>query len=68
MSNIGFVPVKNFIPNCEIDFPYNSKQKQEELLQKFDAERRANFCSPKFFSLEKNPPNPKIRDNPHGHQ
>jgi len=23
---------------------------------------------PKFFSLEKNYPNPEIQDNPHGHQ
>ncbi len=38
------------------------------LPQKFDAERRANFCSQKFFSLEKNLPNPEIRDNPHSHQ
>jgi hypothetical protein len=37
-------------------------------LRKFDAERRANFCSPKFFSLEKNSLNPKIWDNPRGHQ
>jgi hypothetical protein len=37
-------------------------------LRKFDAERCVNFCSPKFFSLQKKPPNPKIWDNPHGHQ
>ncbi len=35
---------------------------------KIQCRKTCKFLLPKIFSLEKNPPNPKIRDNPHGHQ
>jgi hypothetical protein len=44
-----------------------NKNKRTILQQKFDAERGAHFL-PRVFSLEKNPLNPEIRDNTHGHQ
>jgi hypothetical protein len=50
---------------------HNQKHSQKVEIAKFDAERGANFRSPpkkKKISLEKNYPNPKIQDNPHGHQ